>query len=586
MMKYSMFKDIFTFNYHHKLVESYSKSSSDGALASNVIGSIFVFVVLFNSIPFTYLITFIVINICIYIVRKITATKLLKLDTKIYDLKYLKINFFLVVLTAISYPSVILIATQYGVDEEKLLLLYMGVIAVVAGSIGTQGIIFTAFVLYSSFSLIPLVIVSIFYGSETLYMFSFIIFVYFPIHIVSGYRYFTSLRDSISLKDTFQTIYDKSSDGIVIIQNNRFKDCNESILKMFGYKSKSSFLNTKLIQLSPKFQFDGISSTRKLLIMLNKAVEEGSNSFEWIHKTTADKKFWVEIVLTKINLDGEELVHGVWRDISDRKNLEIQQVEAQDEIKALNNSLVDRVEEEVSKNRKKDQQLLEQSRLAQMGEMLSMIAHQWRQPLAAISSASSALELKANLGKIDKETVLRNSQNISKYSQHLSVTIDDFRDFFKPNKELSAVTYCELIESVLSIVEGSMETKNITFLKDLNCSAKFHTHANEIKQVILNLIKNAEDVLVEKGIEKPYIKIHTYTLDNKHILKISDNGGGIPKEIKNKIFDPYFSTKLDKNGTGLGLYMSKIIVEDHCNGELSEANNKDGAVFQIAIPNS
>jgi len=586
MMKYSMFKDIFTFNYHHKLVVSYSKSSSDGALASNIIGSIFVLVVLFNSVPLAYLITFVVINICIYIVRKITAIKLLKLDTKVYDLKYLKMNFFSVALTAMSYPSIILIAILYGADEGKLLLLYMGVTAAVAGSVGTQGIIFTSFVLYSSFSLIPLVIISIYYGSETLYMFSFIIFVYFPIHIVSGYRYFISLRDSISLKDTFQTIYDKSSDGIVIIQNSRFKDCNESILKMFGYQNKSIFLNTQLIKLSPKFQPDGTASTRKLLKMLNQVFKNGSHSFEWIHKTIADKEFWVEIVLTKINLDGEELIHGVWRNISDRKNLEIKQVEAQKEIKALNYSLTDRVKEEVNKNRKKDQQLLEQSRLAQMGEMLSMIAHQWRQPLAAISSTSSALELKANLGKADKELVIKNAQNISKYAQHLSTTIDDFRDFFKPNKELSLVTYCELIKSVLSILEVSLESKNISLVKECNCSERFNTHSNEIKQVILNLIKNAEDILVEKGIDKPYVKLRTYTLNNNHILEISDNGGGIPKDIKDKIFDPYFSTKLDKNGTGLGLYMSKIIIEEHCGGELNVSNNEDGALFQVVIPAS
>jgi len=581
-----MFKDFFTLNYHHKLIASYSKSSADGALASNIIGSIFVFFVLFNSVPLIYLMAFVVVNTCIYAVKKFTAIKFLKLETKTYDIRYLKTNLFLIVLTAISYPSIILVAILYGVDESKVLLLYMGVTAAVSGSIGTQGIIFTAFVLYASFSLIPLVIISIFYASETLYLFSFIMFVFYPIHIASGYRYFSSLRDSMFLKDTFQTIFDKSSDGIVIIQNNRFKDCNESILKMFGYENKSTFLNTKLIKLSPKLQPDGTSSTRKLLKMLDKAYTDGSNSFEWIHKTTADKEFWVEIVLTKINLDGKDLIHGVWREISDRKSLELRQVESQKEIKVLNHSLADRVQEEVDKNRKKDQQLLAQSRLAQMGEMLSMIAHQWRQPLAAISSASSALELKASLGKVDKETVIKNSQNISKYSQHLSATIDDFRDFFKPNKELSLVTYCELIKSVLSILATSVETKNITLVKDLNCNERFHTHSNEIKQVILNLIKNAEDVLVENSIVKPYIKISTYTLDNKHILEVSDNGGGVPEEIKDKIFDPYFSTKLDKNGTGLGLYMSKIIVEEHCGGKLNVTNNEDGASFQIAIPSS
>ncbi len=579
-----MYKDLFTFKYSHKLLESYSKSSSDGALASNIIGSVFIFFVLFNNVPLAYLTAYVIINIVIFAFRKITAVKLVKHNTKDYDVKYLKINMFLVSLTAMLYPVTALVAMLYGAEETKLLLLYMGVTAMIAGSIGTQGIIFVAFLLFATFSIIPLVVVALFYGSETLYLFGFIMFVFYPIHIASGYRYFISLRDSMSLKDTFQTIYDKSTDGILMIENNRFKDCNESILKMFGYENKNIFLNTKLLELSPKVQPDGTSSTRKLLIMLNKAFKKGSNSFEWIHKTTAGEEFWVEIVLTKINLDGEDLIHGVWRDISDRKILEIKQIEAQEEIQALNRSLTDRVEEEVNKNRKKDQQLLEQSRLAQMGEMLSMIAHQWRQPLSAISSASTALELKANLGKIDKETVLKNSQNISKYSQHLSATIDDFRDFFKPNKELSLVTYSQLIESVLSILESSVETKNITIVKELNCSERFNTHANEIKQVILNLIKNAEDVLVENSPEKPYIKINTYTLEDKYILEISDNGGGVPEEIKGKIFDPYFSTKLDKNGTGLGLYISKIIIEEHCHGKLNLRNNKDGALFQITIP--
>ncbi len=581
-----MFKSVFNLNYPHKLVRSYSKSSPDGALASNIIGTLFVFFVLFGNVPLTYLISYVTINIIIFIFRKTTAIKLAKYETTTYDLKYLKINIFLISLTAISYPLIILAATLYGVEETKLFLLYMGVTAMVAASVGTQGIIFTSFVAYATFSIIPLVIIALFYGSKTLYLFSFIMFVFYPIHIASGYRYFISLRDSLSLKDTFQTIFDKSSDGIVIIHNNRFQDCNESILKMFEYENKSLFLNTKLIKLSPKLQPDGTSSTRKLLKMLNKAFKEDYSSFEWLHKTTAGKEFWVEIVLTKINLDGKDLIHGVWREISQRKTLQIQQVESQKEIGMLNDSLQKRVEDELDKNRKKDQQLLNQSRLAQMGEMLSMIAHQWRQPLAAISSTSAALELKANLGKVDKELVIKNSKNISKYAQHLSSTIDDFRDFFKPNKEKSSITYCELIESVMSILELSIKNKNITLIKELECSEKFSTYSNEIKQVILNLIKNAEDILLEKDISKPYIKLKTYSLNDEHTLEVSDNGGGVPQDIKDKIFNPYFSTKLDKNGTGLGLYMSKIIIEEHCGGKLSVVNNESGALFKLVIPAS
>jgi len=250
-----------------------------------------------------------------------------------------------------------------------------------------------------------------------------------------------------------------------------------------------------------------------------------------------------------------------------------------DKIAKFNETLQIKIKEEVEKNRQKDQQIIEQGRLAQMGEMISMIAHQWRQPLATVSSTSVALQLKAQLHTLKDEDVMELSGNISNYVQHLSSTIDDFREFFKSNKEKKDVTYDELISSVLNIVEISILNKNITFVKELNSKIVFHTYPNEIKQVILNLLKNAEDILLEKNIANPKIVIKTY--DN--ILEVSDNAGGVPKDIISKIFDPYFSTKKDKNGTGLGLYMSKTIINDHCGGTLSVENDDDGAVFTIQL---
>ncbi len=227
--------------------------------------------------------------------------------------------------------------------------------------------------------------------------------------------------------------------------------------------------------------------------------------------------------------------------------------------------------------------LRQQSRLVQMGEMLSMIAHQWRQPLAAIGSRSAALELKANLGKADKETVIEQAQYISKYAQHLSQTIDDFRNFFKSSKELKESSYNEIIGSVLDIVGTSIENKNIAIIQNLSTEYRFLTYPNELKQVVLNIIKNAEDVLLEKNIKDPKIRIVTYKKDGKNVLEIHDNAGGVPTEIIDKIFDPYFSTKLEKNGTGIGLYMSKTIIEDHCGGTLSITNDESGAIFKIEL---
>ena len=249
------------------------------------------------------------------------------------------------------------------------------------------------------------------------------------------------------------------------------------------------------------------------------------------------------------------------------------------EIRKLNDTLQLRIAQEVEKNREKDKQILQQSRLAQLGEMISMIAHQWRQPLSAIGSTSSAIQLKAQLHKLDEKEIITLSKNISKYVRHLSSTIDDFRDFFKSNKIKGDITYNQLISGVLGIIEASISNKNITLIQELNSTEIFHTFANELKQVILNLLKNAEDVLIENQIKNPKIYIKSY--DN--ILEVSDNAGGVPADILEKIFDPYFSTKAEKNGTGLGLYMSKTIIEEHCNGTLSVHNNDEGAVFTIKL---
>ena len=256
------------------------------------------------------------------------------------------------------------------------------------------------------------------------------------------------------------------------------------------------------------------------------------------------------------------------------------------QIKELHDSLEVRVHEEVEKNKIQQLYILQQSRFVQMGEMISMIAHQWRQPLSAISTTSSILQLKAQNNTIDKDIVLDKSKKISNYVHHLSKTIDDFRNFFKPNKNIVKTSYNDLIESLLNIIEISIKVNQIELVLELQDTETFETYDNEVRQVILNIVKNAEDILLEKKTKTPYIKIKTYKYQNKHILEISDNGGGIPDDIIDKVFDAYFSTKLERNGTGLGLYMSKTIIEEHTNGTLSVVNGKDGAVFKITLPSS
>ncbi|MCK5110949.1 MAG: hypothetical protein KAQ94_05460 [Arcobacteraceae bacterium] len=251
------------------------------------------------------------------------------------------------------------------------------------------------------------------------------------------------------------------------------------------------------------------------------------------------------------------------------------------EILELNTNLEQKINEEIEKNRKKDYQLIQQSRLAQMGEMISMIAHQWRQPLNAISLTSNNLTFKLLMDDIDKELFKKEIGLIDEYSQHLSKTIDDFRGFFKENKIKEITTLENIVNDTLNIVKISIENKNIKIIKDLNCKEEFKTHPNEVKQVLLNIIKNAEDVLLENRIQNPTITIQTLCKDNNRVLIIRDNGGGISEDIMDKIFDPYYSTKKEKDGTGLGLYMSKTIIEEHCDGKIECQNDENGAVFKI-----
>ena len=236
---------------------------------------------------------------------------------------------------------------------------------------------------------------------------------------------------------------------------------------------------------------------------------------------------------------------------------------------------------------KRDAQLVQQSRLAQMGEMISMIAHQWRQPLSAISSTSMNLQLQIELEKYDLNTIdgqAKQNENFSTrlkdidgFVQNLTTTIDDFRNFYKPSKKQNTVKLDLISIKALAIMKPSLIKHNINVIENYCCNDNLEIFTNEVVQVVLNILKNAEDNFLEKDIKDPCIKIIT----NDKVLAICDNGGGIPEDIIDKIFDPYFSTKNEKNGTGLGLYMSKMIIEEHHDAKLEVANTSDGVCFTI-----
>jgi len=253
-------------------------------------------------------------------------------------------------------------------------------------------------------------------------------------------------------------------------------------------------------------------------------------------------------------------------------------------LQRLNAELKQRIAEEIEKSRQKDQQMLQHSRLAQMGEMISMIAHQWRQPLAAISSTINMLLLRIETDRLDPQLCNDRLHKIADFTQHLSQTIDDFRSFFQTNKEKNSGTLETVVEEVLQIIRISLHNKSIEVVTDFACNRRFAFYTNEIKQVLLNLVKNAEDALLDRRIVSPWIVLSTREEGAYAVLEVEDNAGGIDPAILEKIFDPYFSTKTAKDGTGLGLYMSKTIVRDHNGGTLTASNTQNGALFTIKLP--
>ena len=169
--------------------------------------------------------------------------------------------------------------------------------------------------------------------------------------------------------------------------------------------------------------------------------------------------------------------------------------------------------------------------------------------------------------------------NIQSYVGNLSSIIDDFRNFYRPDKQTVLSSFCAVIDKALSIIQNSIESDRIELIKEYNNEQEFEMLDTEMLQVILNILKNAQDNFKEKKVTNPRIKI---IVDNR-TLKICDNGGGIPNEVLEKIFDPYFSTKDEKNGTGIGLYMSKTIVENHHQGTLCAYNENNGICFKIEL---
>ena len=251
-------------------------------------------------------------------------------------------------------------------------------------------------------------------------------------------------------------------------------------------------------------------------------------------------------------------------------------------LKDLNQNLHSKIALALKEAQEKARAMLHQSRLARMGKMLNMISHQWRQPLSQLAGIMMELETTVAFKKANNQFVLTCASDATKIIQFMSLTIDDFKNFFKPEKNKEYFYVSSACNEAISLIKDSLINENIRLHLDIKNDKKIKGYKREYAQVILNFLVNAKDALLSKKIKDAHITLSIDTKDNRSIVSVKDNAQGIIEENMDLIFEPYFSTK-KAQGTGLGLYMAKMIIETNMQGKLSVHNDENGAVFKIVI---
>jgi signal transduction histidine kinase len=270
-------------------------------------------------------------------------------------------------------------------------------------------------------------------------------------------------------------------------------------------------------------------------------------------------------------------------DISGRRRAENALTEKQQELEEFNSTLEARIVQAVDDLRLKDRMLLMQDRLVVMGDMISNIAHQWRQPLNMLAINMQYLPLVYGSAEFNREFLENSVGKSMELIRHMSQTIDDFRNFFRSEKEAVSFGVNQVIAHTLSLIEMSFKDQDIGIDLQTEGDPMANGYPNEYAQVLLNILINARDALVERHVDDARISLYAFSEGGKTVVTITDNAGGIAEEIIDRLFDPYFTTKGPDKGTGIGLFMSKTIIEKNMGGRLTARNEGKGAEFRIEV---
>lgn len=400
--------------------------------------------------------------------------------------------------------------------------------------------------------------------------------------LVSRYLFeFSQLKKEIKKSELlFNLLSECMTDAYASVDmTGRILQFNEVYRTMLGYEAEE-LLSMTYNELTPEKWH-----SMELKIIEEQVILRGhSDLYEKEYRRKDGTVFPVELRTQLVRDEHGKpiLMWAIIRDITERKLSEERLKYNSQQLEGLNRTLEQRVEKSIIELRQKDQVLMQQSRLAAMGEMISNIAHQWRQPLNVLGLYIQSLKIEYEAGHLDKEQLEKSIKESMLLIQHMSTTIDDFRTFFRPEKEKENFKVCQTVARAVQLVKASFDNKQIQLVMDCNEDADIYGYPNEYSQVVLNILINAKEAFEANKTAKPQVTISAIVAEGRTIVTIKDNAGGIPDEIIHKIFDPHFSTK-GPQGTGIGLFMSKNIIEKNMNGRLSVRNNGVGAEFKIEV---
>lgn len=376
------------------------------------------------------------------------------------------------------------------------------------------------------------------------------------------------------LKERFEIIFNNANDGILLvdIKTKKFLMSNKKIEEMLGF-SEEEMRKLTVFDIHPKSEYERIESDFIKLINNEKV-----NAIDILVKRKDGKLFYADVTASsKLKIANVDYVVKIFRDITERKNFE-------DKLQTLNMSLEKRVAKEVLKNREKDRVMFEQSKLAQMGEMLSMIAHQWRQPINAISAASINMSVRQQLDELSGDFVEEQTDFIQKEAQKMSSVIDEFMNFFKSDSNEIKFKLVDSIEEVFNLMSAQLNNRSIKYSYEVDKDLEIVGCKSDLEHVLINILSNARDAFSnQKESNLKVIKLKVIEMDEVINIEIEDNAGGIEESIRDKIFNPYFSTKEEGKGLGMGLYISKNIIERSFKGKVTFRVEEGKSIFSIKI---